>query len=155
MNACPSYRSDFQPEKTRLVKFRRFAAAKREGLGLGKPETFDCLGLTHHLTTTKGGRFRLGRKPIARRMPRTLKRIKEVLRKRWHYDRWEIGGWLGHVLNGGTTAPCPGERLVMCCNPALAERRRNKCEALLAATEEALERIRREVDWPRFRGHMR
>ena len=39
----------------------------------------------------------------------------------------------------------PGERLIVCCNPALAERRRNKREALLAATEEALERIRREV----------
>ena len=39
----------------------------------------------------------------------------------------------------------PGERLVVCCNPGLAERRRHKREALLAATEEALERIRREV----------
>ena len=39
----------------------------------------------------------------------------------------------------------PGERLIVCCNPALAERRRNKREALLAATEEALGRIRREV----------
>ena len=39
----------------------------------------------------------------------------------------------------------PGERLIVCCNPALAERRRNQREALLAATEEALERIRREV----------
>ena len=39
----------------------------------------------------------------------------------------------------------PGERLIVCCNPALAERRRNQREALLAATEEALGRIRREV----------
>ena len=39
----------------------------------------------------------------------------------------------------------PGERLIVCRNPALAERRRNKREALLAATEEALERIQREV----------
>ena len=39
----------------------------------------------------------------------------------------------------------PGERLIVCCNPALAERRQNKREALLAATEEALGRIRREV----------
>ena len=39
----------------------------------------------------------------------------------------------------------PGERLVVCCNPALAERRRTKREALLAATEEALERIDCEV----------
>ena len=39
----------------------------------------------------------------------------------------------------------PGERLVVCSNPALAAHRRSKREALLSATEEALERIRREV----------
>ena len=39
----------------------------------------------------------------------------------------------------------PGERLIACCNPALAERRRNQRDALLTATEEALERIQREV----------
>ena len=39
----------------------------------------------------------------------------------------------------------PGERLVVCCNPALAEHRRRKRAALLPATEEALERIQREL----------
>ena len=91
---------DVHPEKTRLVEFGRFAAANRERRGQGQPETFDFLGFTHYVTTTKSGRFRLGRKPIAKRMSRTLKRIREVLRKRWHHDRWEVGRWLGQVLNG-------------------------------------------------------
>ena len=39
----------------------------------------------------------------------------------------------------------PGERLVVCCNPALAERRRHKREALLEAAEQDLARIQREV----------
>ena len=39
----------------------------------------------------------------------------------------------------------PGERLVVCRNPALAQRRTAKREDLLAATEEAFEKIRREV----------
>jgi transposase len=39
----------------------------------------------------------------------------------------------------------PGERLVACYNPILAERRRRKREALLAATEAQLERILREI----------
>jgi transposase len=39
----------------------------------------------------------------------------------------------------------PGERLVACYNPLLAERRQRKREALLAATEVKLERIAREV----------
>ena len=39
----------------------------------------------------------------------------------------------------------PGERLVACYNPLLAERRRRKRDALLAATETKLQRIAREV----------
>ncbi len=39
----------------------------------------------------------------------------------------------------------PGERLVVCSNPALAARRRHQREDLLAATEEAFGRIQREV----------
>jgi len=39
----------------------------------------------------------------------------------------------------------PGERLVACYNPILAERRQRKRETLLAATEVKLERIAREV----------
>ncbi len=91
---------DVHPEKTRLVEFGRFAVANRERHGQGKAETFDFLGFTHYVTTTKSGRFRVGRKPIAKRMSRTLKRIREELRKRWHHDRWEVGKWLGQVLNG-------------------------------------------------------
>jgi transposase len=39
----------------------------------------------------------------------------------------------------------PGERLVACYNPILAERRRRKREALLAATEARLQRIAKEI----------
>ena len=88
------------PDKTRLVEFGRFALLNRRQRGAGKPETFDFLGFTHYCTTTRGGRFRLGRKPVAKRVSRTLARIGEVLRKRWHHDIWEVGRWLGRVCNG-------------------------------------------------------
>src|SRR5205823_4659368 len=39
----------------------------------------------------------------------------------------------------------PGERLFACYNPLLAERRQHKRAALLAKTEEALERLTRSV----------
>jgi len=39
----------------------------------------------------------------------------------------------------------PGERLIACFNPLLAEERKRKREALLAVTEQALSRIAREV----------
>ncbi len=40
----------------------------------------------------------------------------------------------------------PDERLIVCCNPALAERRRRKREELLADLEEDLARIQRTVE---------
>ena len=83
-----------------LVEFGRFADLNRRQRGVGKPETFDFLGLTHYCTTTLRGRFRLGRKPVAKRVNRTLARIDEVLRKRWHHDIWEVGRWLGRVCEG-------------------------------------------------------
>ena len=45
------------PEKTRLIEFGRYAAKNRKRRGLGKPETFDFLGLTHICGTTRKGRF--------------------------------------------------------------------------------------------------
>ena len=82
------------------MEFGRFAAVKRRQRGAGKPETFDFLGFTHHCTTTRRGRFRLGRKPVAKRVNRTLARIEEVLRKRWRHDIWEVGERLGRVYQG-------------------------------------------------------
>ena len=94
------FRSQPPPDKTRLVEFGRFAMMNRRQRGVGKPETFDFLGFTHYCTTTRRGRFRLGRKPVAKRVNRTLTRIDEVLRQRWHHDIWEVGMWLGRVYNG-------------------------------------------------------
>ena len=86
------------PEKTRLVEFGVLAHANRRRRGLGRPDTFDFLGFTHYCAKDRKGRFQLGRKPMAKRVSRTLKRIKEALRKRRH-ERIEVTGrWLGQVL---------------------------------------------------------
>ena len=57
------------PEKTRLLEFGRFAMANRAKRGEGRPETFDFLGFTHYC---RNGGFGLGRKPVAKRVRRTL-----------------------------------------------------------------------------------
>ena len=88
------------PDKTRLVEFGRFAEERRRRRGEGRPETFDFLGFTHYCRKTRRGRFGLGRKPIAKRMTRLLKRIKELLVRRMHAPVHETGKWLGRVLNG-------------------------------------------------------
>ena len=91
---------DLHPDKTRLLEFGRFAAANRRRRGQGRPETFDFLGMTHYCRRTWKGGFGLGRKPIAKRMSRTLKAIRKKLRRRRHADVEETGRWLASVLRG-------------------------------------------------------
>ena len=56
--------------------------------------------MTHYCATTLKGGFRMGRKPARKRVARTLRRIKEALRKRWHDGEHEPAAWLGRALNG-------------------------------------------------------
>jgi RNA-directed DNA polymerase len=89
------------PEKTRLVEFGRFAAERRAERGLGKPETFDFLGLTHYCGTRTGGTgFQLGRMTQRKRMKAKLQAIKETLRRLRHMPIDEQGRWLGTVIRG-------------------------------------------------------
>ena len=87
-------------DKTRLIEFGRFAERDRSKRGEGRPKTFDFLGFTHYCRKTRSGGFGLGRKPIAKRMARFLKRTQEELIRRMHRPVHETGQWLGRVLNG-------------------------------------------------------
>ena len=116
---------ELHPGKTRLIEFGRFAKADRQGRGSGKPETFDFLGMTHFCDQSRKGRYRVGRKPSRKRVNRTLRRVKDRLRKRWHDDRDETAAWMGRVLNGWlnyTTVPGSGRYL---------ERFEHRCKWLL------------------------
>ena len=91
---------NLHPDKTRLIEFGRFATRDRKNRGQGKPETFDFMGMTHFCVTTKRGKFRVGRKPSPKRVRRTLRRIREELRKRMHMGKLALAQWLARVING-------------------------------------------------------
>ena len=91
---------DLHPDKTRLIEFGRFALVNRRARGERRPETFDFLGFTHYCKKKRNGKFGLGRKPIAKRVKRTLTRVKEKLRARMHKDVHETAQWLGKVVTG-------------------------------------------------------
>ena len=92
---------EIHPDKTRLIEFGRSAMEDRRKQGFGRPETFDFLGFTHYCTKTREqGKFQLGRKPVAKRMVRTLKRIKEALRRRMHESVKDTAQWLGKGVDG-------------------------------------------------------
>ena len=88
------------PDKTRLIEFGRYAAERRAGRGLGRPETFDFLGFTHYCGTTRKGTFTIKRKSVAKRMRAKLQEIKMQLRQRMHDAVAEVGGWLRSVVRG-------------------------------------------------------
>ena len=54
---------ELHPDKTRLIEFGRYAAARRKARGDGKPETFSFLGFTHICATNRSGRFWIRRIP--------------------------------------------------------------------------------------------
>jgi RNA-directed DNA polymerase len=89
------------PDKTRLIRFGRNAAAQREKLGEGKPETFDFLGFTHFCTRSRRtGTFVIGRKTIKKRMRAKLLAIKMELRRTMHDPIAKTGAWVKQMLKG-------------------------------------------------------
>ena len=89
------------PDKTRLIRFGRYAAKQREMLAEGKPETFDFLGFTHFCTRSrKWGSFVIGRKTIKKRMRAKLRTIKVELRKSMHDPIAKTGAWVKQMLQG-------------------------------------------------------
>ena len=88
------------PEKTRLLEFGRHAAAERARRGLGRPETFDFLGLTHICARSRAGWFQLRRRTRRDRMRAKLREIRDDLWRCRHAPLDEQGAWLGKVLRG-------------------------------------------------------
>jgi RNA-directed DNA polymerase len=87
-------------EKTRLIRFGRFAALNRKERGEGKPETFDFLGLTHICGRSLSGRFLLLRRTRRDRMRVRLEAVGEGLRRRMHETLEVQGDWLRQVVSG-------------------------------------------------------
>jgi RNA-directed DNA polymerase len=88
------------PDKTRLIRFGRYAAAQHAERGLGKPGTFSFLGFTFICGKSRHGKFLLYRKSRRDRIRAKLKEVKEELRQRRHEPIPEQGKWLGQVVGG-------------------------------------------------------
>jgi RNA-directed DNA polymerase len=88
------------PEKTRLIRFGRFATADCAARGAGKPETFDFLGFTHYCTVCKRGDFKLGRKTARTRLISQIQDVKRELRERMHCPVNDNLAWLNRVVRG-------------------------------------------------------
>jgi group II intron reverse transcriptase/maturase len=92
---------ELHPDKTRLIEFGQYAAERRRKRGLGRPETFDFLGLTHACDTKRSnGRYTVLRQTMRKRLQAKLAEVKFELRWRMHDPVPEVGKWLGMVVAG-------------------------------------------------------
>jgi group II intron reverse transcriptase/maturase len=91
---------ELHPDKTRLIEFGRYAAARRKARGEGKPETFSFLGFTHICAITRKGRFQVKRVTDKKRLRAKLKQVKAELMRRRHLPGPEQGRWLASVITG-------------------------------------------------------
>ena len=91
---------ELHPEKTRLVEFGRFAAARRASRDLGTPDTFDFLGFTHICAKTRNGWLMLRRHTMRKRLRAKLHEVKTEVQRRRHLPIPEQGRWLGAVVRG-------------------------------------------------------
>ena len=80
--------------------FGRYAAQMRQERGLGKPETFNFLGLTHICARTGRGKFLLKRRTMRKLMQAKLHEVKAELQRRRHLPIPEQGAWLRAVVRG-------------------------------------------------------
>src|ERR1700675_2569822 len=88
------------PKKTRLIEFGRHAANNRKQRGLGKPETFNFLGMSFICGKSRGGKFLLKRRTRRDRMQAKIKEVAGELRRRMHQSIPEQGKWLKQVIPG-------------------------------------------------------
>jgi len=92
---------ELHPEKTRLIRFGRFAPMDTRRLdGRRKPETFNFLGFTHHCGASRNGKFMVCRTTMKKRFAAKLQEVKAELRRRMHDGLVLQGQWLESVVRG-------------------------------------------------------
>ena len=94
------YGLELNEDKTRLIRFGRFARLNRTERGEGKPEAFTFLGFQHICGKNRLGRFEVRRITDGKRRRRKLRELKQELRWRMHAPIAKVGEWLQSVLRG-------------------------------------------------------
>jgi RNA-directed DNA polymerase len=96
----PRLHRERHPEKTRLRECGRWANARRQRRGQGKPETCDVRGCTPRCRKTRTGKVTVRRTTVAKRLRQTLQEIKQTRRERRHGPIRPLGAGRKRVLTG-------------------------------------------------------
>lgn len=87
-------------DKTRVIRFGRFARRDCAKEGLSGPPTFDFLGFTHICSEDQAGRFVLRRRTSRKKRRAKLARLKEEIERRKHAAMPAQHAWLSRHLDG-------------------------------------------------------
>jgi len=91
---------ELHPEKTRVLRFGRFARQDGEREGCKHPETFDFLGFTHIAGQDRRGKFQLKRRTSRKKSRAKLEGLREQMRRRRHQPAPMQHAWLSSVIRG-------------------------------------------------------
>ncbi len=91
---------ELHSEKTRVIRFGRYAHEHCAKVGRRQPETFDFLGFTHISARGSDGCFRLVRRTSRRKRSARLRALRVQMRARRHDPVPEQHQWLVSVLRG-------------------------------------------------------
>jgi RNA-directed DNA polymerase len=103
---------ELHPDKTRVLRFGRFAHGRCDREGRKRPETFDFLGFTHIAGVDRRGAFQLRRRTSRKKRQAKLAQLSEEMRRRRHAPVHQQHAWLSRVLRGhyryyGVPTNCP------------------------------------------------
>ncbi|MCK6592713.1 MAG: RNA-directed DNA polymerase [Polyangiaceae bacterium] len=88
------------PDKTRVLRFGRFALKDSARDGRTRPKTFDFLGFTHICAKDRGGRFALRRRTCRKKRQAKLAELRKESPRRRHEPVIQQWCWLSSVLRG-------------------------------------------------------
>ena len=101
MERLATFGLELHPDKTRVIRFGRFAHRDCRTDGRTRPETFDFLGFTHIIALDpQKGWARLIRRTSRKKRKAKLTSLRRQMRERRHDPPREQHAWLSSVLRG-------------------------------------------------------
>lgn len=91
---------ELHPDKTRILRFGRYARKDSHKDGRKRPGTFDFLGFTHYCGKDRYGKFKVGRRTSKKKRKAKYAAVKQELRRRTHHPVREVWDWLNRLLKG-------------------------------------------------------
>jgi hypothetical protein len=91
---------ELHPDKTRVIRFGRYARKDCERDGRKRPETFDFLGFTHIAGEARQGGFQLQRRTSRKKRAAKMSMLRAEMRMRMHDPPRAQHRWLCAVIRG-------------------------------------------------------